>query len=99
LRTKRSVSPQRITKAINDTEGLKMGDTTSGQGDGHERSQFGWKKSSYSLSNGHCVETASFAHGRVVGVRDSRRGADGTILLFERGAWSAFTGQLRASVV
>jgi hypothetical protein len=54
-----------------------------------------WQKSSYSMSNGHCVETARLASGRI-GVRDSMA-AEGAVLRFGPGAWSAFLTELRTS--
>ena len=54
----------------------------------------GWQKSSYSMSNGQCVETARLAGGRI-GVRDSK--AQGSVLRFEPGVWAAFLAELRTS--
>ncbi len=72
-----------------------MGDKTS-VGDDSDRCNpgGGWRKSSYSMSNGHCVETAGLAGGRI-GVRDSK--AEGTMLRFEPAAWAAFVAELRTS--
>jgi hypothetical protein len=56
----------------------------------------GWRKSSYSMSNGHCVETACLAGGRI-GVRDSQAVA-GPALRFAAGAWVAFLGEVKASL-
>ena len=59
----------------------------------------GWRKSSYSMSNGHCVETARLAGvAGVAGVavRDSQA-AGGAVLHFGPGAWSAFLAELRES--
>jgi hypothetical protein len=55
----------------------------------------GWRKSSYSMSNGHCLEAARLATGRV-GVRDSKA-AERLVLRFEPEIWAAFLAELRAS--
>jgi Domain of unknown function (DUF397) len=52
-----------------------------------------WRKSSYSLSNGQCVEAARLASGRIA-VRDSLA-AGGPILRFEPASWGAFLSELR----
>jgi Domain of unknown function (DUF397) len=54
-----------------------------------------WWKSSYSMSNGHCLETARLAGGRV-GVRDSKA-TEGLVLRFEPETWAAFLAELRTS--
>jgi hypothetical protein len=46
-----------------------------------------WVKSSYSFSNGNCVEVAGL--GRVVGLRDSKD-PQGPVLRFSPGEWAAF---------
>lgn len=51
-----------------------------------------WRKSSYSLNQGNCVETASAA-GSVL-VRDTAN-RDGGTLAIGAAAWSAFTASLR----
>ena len=68
-----------------------MGDSTP-NGD---ECGLGWRKSSYSMSNGHCLETARLAGGRV-GIRDSKAVA-GPVLGFEPEAWVAFLAGLRTS--
>jgi hypothetical protein len=47
-----------------------------------------WRKSSYSMANGNCVETACLADGGVA-VRDSKH-PDGAVLLFSAPEWKAF---------
>ena len=56
----------------------------------------GWRKSSYSMSNGQCVETTARLVGGCVGVRDSTA-AEGPVLRFGPGTWATFLGQLRTS--
>ena len=48
------------------------------------------------MSNGHCVETARLAGGRV-GVRDSKAAGRGPVLRFQPGAWTAFLAELRTA--
>ena len=65
---------------------------------GHDEGQCDtgdWRKSSYSMSNGHCLETARLVGGRI-GVRDSKA-ADGLVLRFEPATWSAFLAELRTA--
>jgi Domain of unknown function (DUF397) len=52
-----------------------------------------WVKSSFSFSNGNCVEVASL-YGGDVGVRDSKDAA-GLVLRFTPGEWLAFLGGVR----
>jgi len=72
-----------------------------------------WIRSSYSFSNGNCVEAASYrtssrsmSNGQcvevgtgpgVVGARDSRLGDRSPVLEFTPQAWLAFTAALKAS--
>jgi len=69
-----------------------------------------WRTSTYSFSNGACVEVGgwrksgrSMNHGAcveagqgpgVVAVRDSRLGEASTVLEFSLPAWAEFTGRL-----
>ena len=52
-----------------------------------------WIKSSFSFSNGNCIEVASL-NGGAVGVRDSRN-AEGLVLRFTQSVWHAFLGGVR----
>jgi uncharacterized protein DUF397 len=52
----------------------------------------GWVKSSYSFSNGNCVEVADGDGG--VGVRDSRDPA-GPVLAAAAAAWTEFLARVR----
>jgi hypothetical protein len=68
-----------------------MGDRTPEGDDG----AIGWRKASYSMSNGHCLEAARLAGGRI-GVRDSKALA-GPVLSFKPEAWAALLVDLRTS--
>jgi Domain of unknown function (DUF397) len=52
-----------------------------------------WYKSSYSMSNGHCVEAAAGPHGDIL-VRDSKN-PDGPHLTFSSTAWAAFLTEVK----
>ena len=52
----------------------------------------GWRKSSRSTANGHCVEAGSGL--AVVGVRHSKD-PDGPVLTFGAETWKAFTAGLK----
>ena len=52
-----------------------------------------WRKSSFSGSNGDCIEVASLAGGHV-GVRDSKK-TSGPCLLFSPDVWTAFVNDIR----
>lgn len=71
-----------------------MTDETLMGGTGDGRDLGGWWKSSYSMSNGHCVATARLADGWI-GVRDTKAGPAGPVLRFEPTAWTAFLRELR----
>lgn len=57
-----------------------------------------WRKSSYSGSNGQCVEASRLAGSRRIGVRDSAV-TGGAVLRFEPEAWTAFLAKLRTSPI
>jgi hypothetical protein len=50
--------------------------------------QVKWIRSTFSFSNGNCVEVAALADG-MVGVRDSKQ-PDGPVLKFTAEEWQAF---------
>ena len=52
-----------------------------------------WIKSSYSMTNGNCVEVARLS-GDVTMVRDSKD-VKGPVLGFTQGEWDAFVGGVR----
>jgi hypothetical protein len=75
--------------------GYKLGDRTPAVGNGDARTRGkDWRKSSYSMTNGHCLEAARLEGGRL-GVRDSRA-ASGPILRITPGAWKTFVAALTA---
>jgi hypothetical protein len=55
----------------------------------------GWTKSSYSMSNGQCVEVGRLPDGRV-GMRHSKI-PDGPVLRFDPAEWTEFLRKLRDS--
>ncbi len=71
-----------------------MGSSTApGNQPGRQGSGSCWVKSSFSFSNGNCVEVASLADGEV-GVRNSRD-SGGPVLRFTPDEWHAFLGGVR----
>ena len=52
-----------------------------------------WVKSSFSFSNGNCIEVASL-YGGAVGIRDSKD-TEGLVLRFTQPEWHAFLGGVR----
>jgi hypothetical protein len=52
-----------------------------------------WIKSSYSMTNGNCIEVAGLSR-ELIGVRDSKNPA-GPVLGFGPTQWGAFVGHVR----
>jgi hypothetical protein len=57
----------------------------------HDLSRAGWRRSTYSGSNGNCLEAAG--NGRIIAVRDSKD-PDGPCLAFDPTAWRKFAARL-----
>ena len=55
-----------------------------------------WRKSTYSMGSGDCVEFSQLSSGEVA-LRDSKDPA-GPVLAFGPGEWAAFIGGLKGSV-
>ena len=73
---------------MNDSNPKEAGDSCEARSSGGN-----WRKSSFSASNGDCVEVAILAGGQV-GVRDSKAIA-GPHLRYSSHAWTAFVGDVR----
>jgi hypothetical protein len=56
-----------------------------------------WRTSSYSGSNGDCVEVSEDAGARVL-VRDTKD-CEGPVLAFRPDTWRQFAGQLKADIL
>ena len=67
-------------------------DEANNSGEAHPPGGY-WRKSSFSMSNGDCVEVATRPSGQV-GVRHSKAIA-GPHLRFSPEAWTAFIGDIR----
>jgi hypothetical protein len=68
------------------------GDNPDDSSETHQ-SYWRWRKSSFSTSNGDCIEVASLTSNHV-GVRDSKAVAN-PYLRFPVGAWAAFVGDIK----
>ena len=71
----------------------RPGEGKAGDDESCHRRGESWRKSSFSMSNGDCVEVAVLADA-YVGVRDSRAAA-GPHLRFHSDVWTSFLGDIR----
>jgi hypothetical protein len=72
-----------------------LGETQVGENGDESSLDQGWRKTSYSMSNGHCLEVARLAGGRRIGVRDSKAvSTGGLVLRFESRVWAAFLAEI-----
>ncbi len=55
-----------------------------------------WRKSSWSSMNGNCVEVAEL-RGEMIGVRDTKDGGMGPVLLLDQAAWRSFIDDLKSA--
>jgi hypothetical protein len=53
-----------------------------------------WRKSSFSFSNGNCLEVATPSRDGTL-VRDSKLGGGSPLLAFSAAAWSRFTAGIK----
>jgi hypothetical protein len=54
-----------------------------------------WWKSLWSSLNGNCVEVAEL-RGAMIGVRDTKDGGAGPVLVFDQAAWRSFIDGLKS---
>ncbi|GAA3848772.1 hypothetical protein GCM10022243_13500 [Saccharothrix violaceirubra] len=55
-----------------------------------------WRKSSRSVGNGDCVEVGTSVDAAAIGVRDSKRGDSGPVLLFSHDGIATFFASAKA---
>jgi hypothetical protein len=55
-----------------------------------------WRKSTFSLGNGACIEVANIEYGDGVVVRDSKN-PEGMNLVYHPASWNRFVGELKAA--
>jgi hypothetical protein len=72
---------------------MRLFDTKDMKYHSESNSSQNWIKSSYSMTNGNCIEVAGLS-GEVIGVRDSKN-PGGPILGFRSADWDAFIGHVR----
>ena len=53
-----------------------------------------WRKSSWSSYNGNCLAVAELG-GELIGVRDTKDGGAGPVLIFNSEAWRSFLDDVR----
>jgi Domain of unknown function (DUF397) len=71
------------------------GETLVGENEDKSPLGQGWRKASYSMSNGHCLEVARLAGGLRIGVRDSKAvSTEGLVLRFEPRVWTSFLAEI-----
>jgi len=72
---------------------MRLFDINDMKGRSESDSPQNWIKSSYSMTNGNCIEVADL-RGAVIGVRDSKNPV-GPVLRFGPAEWGAFVGEVR----
>ena len=65
------------------------------QSDGDIWDDATWRKSSWSASNGNCVEVAALRLN-LVGVRDSKEAGQEPVLVFDGAAWRSFIDSVKS---
>jgi hypothetical protein len=73
----------------------RRGEDGAGDGEGNYARSGPWRKSSFSMGTGDCIEVAILSDARV-GVRDSKATA-GPHLPFPPDVWAAFLGDVRTA--
>lgn len=56
--------------------------------------QAAWRKSSWSTSNGNCMEVAE-PRGRLIGLRDTKDAGLGPVLVFGDAEWRSFISEVK----
>lgn len=71
----------------------RRGEDSTGDGEGNYARSGSWRKSSFSMGAGDCIEVVILSDAHV-GVRDSK-GTGGPYLRFPPDAWATFLGDIR----